>query len=160
MANKTRCAKNEARDLSERGARKPKQKALVAPVYSRFKAFVIDTFIILMPILYAATYFVLGGREAFLNNQFAIFVCNALFGVISSAFFAINAQTPGYKAQQIYLISLKTGRKIGFFHALIRYFCFAVAGFSVAGLLLCFFRKDRLNLHDILTASAPVARKI
>lgn len=136
-----------------------KQKAVVAPVFSRVKAFIIDIFIIYMPILYATTYLILGNKEAFLQNQVAILACNALYGLICASFFAIKAQTPGYKAQEIYLISLKTGRKLGFLNACFRYLAFILAGVSVVGLVLCFFRKDRLNLHDIISASAPVAKK-
>ena len=126
----------------------PKQKAVIAPVWLRVKAFIIDMFVILMPILYFTTYVVL-----------SIAACNAAFGLIMCLFFSIGAQTPGYKAQQIYLINLQNGRKIGFLHAILRYVCFVVAGFSIVGLLLCFLRKDRLNLHDILTHSAAVCKK-
>ena len=101
----------------------------------------------------------LGGKDKFLANQLAILLCNALYALITSILFTTLAQTPGYKAQQIYLISLKTGRKLSFSQALLRYFYFIVAGSSVFGLLLFLFRKDRLNLHDILSKSAAVAKK-
>lgn len=136
-----------------------KQKALIAPVWLRFKAFVIDMFIIAMPIFYLITYAVMGGKEQFQGSQTAIFLCQALFGLITSLFFCLKAQTPGYKAQQIYLIDIKTGRKISLFRAIFRYFCFVLAGFSVVGLLLCFVRKDRLNLHDLLTKTSAVVKK-
>lgn len=136
-----------------------KQKAKIAPIISRIKAFIIDMFIILMPILYAMTYLVLGSKEQFNSNQLAILICQLLFGVIMSAFFAISAQTPGYKAQQIYLIDLSTGRKLSFVRAFLRFVLFVVAGASVVGLLICFFRKDRLNLHDLLSHTAPVVKK-
>lgn len=135
-----------------------KQKAKISSVFSRFKAFVIDMFIILMPILYIVTYLIMDGKDDFKGSQFAIFVCNALFGVICALFFTFKAQTPGYKAQQIYLINLQTGKRLSFIHAILRYICFVLSGFSIVGLLLCFFRKDRLNLHDILTKSAPVCK--
>jgi len=50
-----------------------KQKAKIASVWARAKAFIIDLFIIGMPIFYATTYLVLDGKEAFLHNQIAIF---------------------------------------------------------------------------------------
>lgn len=135
-----------------------KQKAKIAPVWARVKAFIIDLFIIGMPIFYATTYLVLDGKEAFLHNQIAIFGANSLISFIMCLFFSIKAQTPGYKAQEIYLINLKTGRKLSFFHTILRQICFAFAGFSILGLCLCFFRKDKLNLHDIITHSAAVQR--
>jgi len=51
-----------------------KQKAKIAPIWARVKAFIIDLFIIGMPVFYISTYLVLGGKEDFLNNQLAIFV--------------------------------------------------------------------------------------
>lgn len=136
-----------------------RQKALPAPIFSRIKAFIIDMFIILMPILYITTYVILGGKSEFLNSQLAIFICQFIFGFITSLFYAISAQTPGYKAQQMYLICLKSGKKVGFFRAFMRFVCFAVAGASVVGLMLAFFRKDKMNLHDILTQTLPVCKK-
>ena len=137
-----------------------KQKARIAPVWARVKAFIIDLFIIGMPIFYATTYLLLDGKEAFLHNQLAIFGANSLISLIICLFFSIKAQTPGYKAQEIYLVNLKTGKKLGFLHVILRQICFAFAGFSILGLCLCFFRKDKLNLHDIITHSAAVQRLV
>ena len=135
-----------------------KQKAKIAPIWARVKASIIDLFIIGMPILYATAYLLLDGKEAFLQNQLAIFGANSLISFIMCLFFSIKAQTPGYKAQEIYLINLQTGKKLGLFHAILRQICFVFAGFSVIGLCLCFFRKDKLNLHDIITHSAAVQK--
>ena len=137
-----------------------KQKAKIAPIWARVKASIIDLFIIGMPIFYATTYLVLDGKEAFLHNQIAIFGANSLISLIICLFFSIKAQTPGYKAQEIYLINLQTGKKLSLLHAILRQICFAFAGFSVIGLCLCFFRKDRLNLHDIITHSAAVQKAV
>lgn len=116
-------------------------------------------FFIAMPLLYITTYLILGSKEAFQENQFAIAIVWAIYGLITSVFIAKSAQTPGYKFAQIYLIDLKTGRKISFFKAFLRFVCFILAGFSIVGLFLCFFRKDKLNLHDLLTQTAPVIKK-
>lgn len=136
-----------------------KTKAGIAPIFFRIKAFIVDMFFIAMPLLYITTYLVLGSKEAFQENQFAIAIVWAIYGFITSIFIAKSAQTPGYKFAQIYLIDLKTGRKISFFKAFLRFVCFILAGFSIVGLLLCFFRKDKLNLHDLLTQTAPVIKK-
>lgn len=136
-----------------------KTKAGIAPIFLRIKAFIVDMFFIAMPLLYITTYLILGSKEAFQENQFAIAIVWAIYGFITSIFIAKSAQTPGYKFSQIYLIDLKTGRKISFFKAFLRFVCFILAGFSIVGLLLCFFRKDKLNLHDLLTQTAPVIKK-
>ena len=115
-------------------------------------------FFIAMPLFYITTYLILGSKEALWANSIATTLIWLVFGVICSVFFARTAQSPGYKFAKIYLIDTNTGRKISFFHAFLRFLCFVLAGFCIFGLLLCFFRKDRLNLHDILTHTAPVQR--
>lgn len=136
-----------------------KQKARLASIGARAKAFVADLFLIGMPIFYLTTYVFLGGKDDFLHNQTAIFAANLAIGLICCAFFAVKAQTPGYRSQNIYLIDLRTGRKLSFVRVLLRYVYFLVAGASIVGLVLCFFRKDTLNLHDLLTHSAAVCKK-
>ena len=112
-----------------------------------------------MPIYYLTTYVFLDGKDDFLHNQTAIFGANFAVALICCVFFAITAQTPGYRSQNIYLIDLRSGRKLGFARVLLRYICFLIAGVSIVGLCLCFFRKDALNLHDLLTHSAAVCKK-
>lgn len=136
-----------------------KSKAIVAPVFKRLKAFIMDMFLIAMPLLYICTYLVLDGKEDFQNSPVAVALVWLIYGVVTSLFCANSAQTPGYKSQGIYLISLKTGRKISFFHAFLRFLAFVVAGFSLVGICICLFRKDGLNLHDIITQTSPVVRK-
>ena len=136
-----------------------KAKAGIAPIFLRIKAFIVDMFFIAMPLLYITTYLILGSKEAFQENQFAIAILWLVYGIITSIFITKSAQTPGYKFAEIYLIDLKTGKKVSFFKAFLRFICFVLAGFSFIGLLLCFFRKDKLNLHDLITQTAPVIKK-
>lgn len=134
---------------------KPKEKKTLS-IFLRIKAFIIDTFMIYIPILYFTTYVILGSKEAFLENQFAIFIDIFLFGFILTIFFSIKGQSPGYKAYEIELIDMKTEKRVKFLKAFWRYFCFLIAGASVVGLFLCFFREDRLNLHDILSKTKAI----
>ena len=136
-----------------------KQKAVIAPVFLRIKAFIIDIFLISMPLLYFTTYAILGSKENFQKSQIAILLVWLVYGIITSLFFSLKAQTPGYKSQEIYLIDIKTGKKIGFFRAFLRYLIFIFGSTFLFGILMCFFRKDRLNLHDILTNSTPAKKK-
>lgn len=127
-----------------------------APISWRFKAFIVDAFMIYIPILYFTTYVVLGTKEAFLQNQIAIFIDTFLFGLILSIFFSIKGQSPGYKAYEIKIVDKKTLKKPSFIKAFLRYFCFLIAGASGVGLILCFFRKDKQNLHDLLSQTKAV----
>ncbi|MDR0467532.1 MAG: RDD family protein [Campylobacteraceae bacterium] len=129
-------------------------------VAQRIKAFLIDMFMINMPLLYFTTYVVLGSKEAFQQSSIAIFVCTVIFGLILSIFFSIKGQTPGYKAYEIKLIDDKTEKKPTFFRAFFRYFCFILAFVTLFGVLMMFFRKDSRNLHDILSKTRIVKNQI
>lgn len=131
---------------------KPQKQVLISsPILWRMKAFITDSFMIYIPILYITTYLILDGKEDFLSNQMAVFVDTFLFGFILSIFFAKSGQSPGFRAYEMKLIDKKTMEKPSFFKAFFRYFCFLISGASVVGLFLCFFRKDKQNLHDIMS---------
>ncbi|ASM37354.1 RDD family protein [Campylobacter sputorum] len=136
-----------------------KTKVIIANPIDRIKAFFIDMFLISMPILYITAYIFLDGKDAFRQNQFAISIDWAMYGIIISIFFAKSAQSPGYRAQDIYLIDAISGKKVSFLKSIFRYICFLISGMSIFGLLICFFRKDKLCLHDLLSKSIVVTKK-
>lgn len=130
-----------------------------APLLSRFKAFVVDLFIILMPILYITTYLILDGKEDFQQNQIAIFLCSLLFGVILSIFFAKTAQSPGYKAYDLWLVDDITKKNPNFLKLILRYIIFLFSCAFLFGIILAFLRKDRKTLHDLLTKTSVLTKK-
>ncbi|QOR01131.1 MULTISPECIES: RDD family protein [unclassified Campylobacter] len=134
-----------------------KAKAKIATRWLRFKAFLIDLFLLYVPILYLF-YFTLGSKEAFLNNQFIIFLCSLIFGILQALFLTKKAQSPGLKAYDLYLVDLKNGHKLNFFRILLRYIFFVVSFGFLIGFLVSFLRKDSLALHDILSQSAIVTK--
>lgn len=136
-----------------------KTKVTSASPISRIKAFFIDMFLISMPILYITAYVILDGKDAFRQNQIAIALDWIIYGFIISIFFVKSAQSPGYRAQNIYLINANSGKKVSFLQAIFRYICFMISGMSIIGLLTCFFRKDKLCLHDILSNTIVVTKK-
>ncbi|EOC4407949.1 RDD family protein, partial [Campylobacter coli] len=103
-------------------------------------------------------YFLLGSKEAFLSNSYITALCTFLFGFIQALFLASKAQSPGLKAYDLYLIDLKTGKKVTFFRILLRYIIFIISFGLIFGLFISFLRKDKLNLHDILTQTCIVTK--
>jgi len=122
-----------------------------APLVERFKAWVIDMFMIYVPLLYFTTYVILDGKEAFQSNNLAIFADTALFGIILALFWSKKGQSPGLKAYDLYLIDSNTKQKPSFIRSLWRYVAYLFSGVTLVGLLIGFFRKDRKNLHDLLS---------
>lgn len=135
-----------------------RQKAKIASRFERAKAFLIDIFLLYVPVLYVC-YFVLGSKEAFLGNQAVIFACSAFFGVVQALFLSTKAQSPGLKAYDLYLIDAKKGRKLSFLRVILRYIAFLISASLLFGLLMSFLRKDGLALHDLLSQSC-IVRKV
>lgn len=131
-------------------------KAVSASIFSRVKAFIMDMFFIAAPLLYLMTYVVLSGKDEFQSNQLAIFLVWLVFGLIQGLFFAFKAQTPGYKAQGIYLVGLN-GKRASLLIYLLRYLFF-ITTFIIGGSFFCFFRKDKRNLHDLLAGTIVVQK--
>ncbi len=134
-----------------------KQKGIPAPVVSRVKAFVVDMFLIAAPLLYLVTYVFLNGKEDFQGSQIAISGVWLVFGLVLTAFFAVKAQSPGYKSQGIYAITL-AGKKATALTYFARYLLFVLL-FIFGGSLVACFRKDKRALHDILTGTTVVMKK-
>ena len=144
-------SQESAQNTSHAAAKSPQNAAITA----RLKAFLTDIFMIYAPILYVATYVVLGSKEAFLDNEMAHFACFALFGVASSLFFAKTGQTPGYKYAQIALFN-ERGERVGFALALIRFIVFCASMSLAFGLFVPFLRRDKRAFHDILCRTRVV----
>ena len=136
-----------------------KTKAKISSRWLRFRALLIDIFLIYIPILYLF-YFLLGSKEAFLNNHFITTLCTFLFGLIQAIFLTKKAQSPGLKAYDLYLIDIKTGKKLSFLRILLRYVIFIISFGLLFGLFVSFVRKDLLNLHYILTQSCIANKSI
>lgn len=134
-----------------------KQKAMMATYLERSKAFLIDLFLIYVPILYFC-YFVFGKNE-FLNNQFIIFSCVIIFGLIQAIFLNKKLQSPGLKAYDLFLVEQSTGKKVGFLKLILRYVFFLVGFAFVFGIMISFFRKDHLFFHDLLSKTY-IIRKV
>lgn len=106
------------------------------------------------------TYLVLGSKEAFLHDPYVVFACWSAFGLVQSGFFAYKAQSPGCRAYNVYLVRADTHKKTGFFLALLRYFIFILTSSILIGLIISFFRKDKLCLHDLATNTILIEEKL
>ena len=124
-------------------------------IIARIKAFITDTFMIYMPILYITTYLILGSKEALWANQSALFACVVAYGIITSAIFARNGQSLGYAYAKI-VLKKNNGNEIGFATAFVRFVIFCVSFGLIVGIFVPFVRKDRRFLHDIVSKTQVV----
>lgn len=131
-----------------------------ASVRLKIKAFITDSFMLLMPIMYVVFYFVMDGREGFAEQRLAgwLYILIPLI-IVQTLFFYKTGQTPGYRAYNITLIDEKTKERPSLFVILFRNLAAILSFFTIIGWMLMFFRKDHKNLHDLLSATAVVNKQ-
>ena len=130
-----------------------------AKVSAKIKAFLTDSFMLMMPILYVVIYFIMGGREGFAEQKmlgwFYIFIPLV---IVQTLFMMKTAQTPGYRAYNIEIIDEQTGQKPTAFIILFRNLCAVLSFFTFFGWTMMFFRKDAKTLHDLLSRTAVIQK--
>ncbi len=130
-----------------------------APVTLRLKAFLVDSFMITMPIFYVVIYLVMGSREGFRDHMGqGWLIILALHATATIAFWAFKAQTPGMKAYELFLLDPTTHERPGFVKLLLRYLMMQTAILSMFGLLIPFVLKSRAALHDLVSGTCIVWR--
>jgi uncharacterized RDD family membrane protein YckC len=121
----------------------------------KFKAFITDMFMIVMPILYIVIYLLMGDRETFAQNRLIGWIEILIpYLIITTAFLYYKGQTPGMKAYNLKLVDIK-GEKLSLLRVLIREIL-GVVSFFFFGWIIGLFRKDSRALHEILTNSAII----
>ncbi len=131
-----------------------------APITLRLKAFLTDTFMITMPILYIIVYMVMGSREGFrehLGEGWLYIV--AIHMSIVVLLWRFKAQTPGMKAYDLYLVDPQSeGEKPGWIKSALRYIMMQTAILSGIGLILPFIMKNKEALQDIVSGTCIIHR--
>jgi uncharacterized RDD family membrane protein YckC len=130
-----------------------------ATVGEKLKAFLTDSFMLLMPIMYLVFYLVMDGREGFAAHKaLGWFYILVPLVIVQTIFMTRTGQTPGYKAYNIEVIDEATGERPSAFIILFRNFAAILSMATLFGWMLMFVRKDRKNLHDLLSNTAVVKK--
>ncbi len=130
-----------------------------ASAREKIKAFLTDSFMLVMPIMYVVFYLIMNGREGFAEHKAMgwLYILIPLV-IIQTIFMFRSGQTPGYRAYNLTLIDDSTGDKPSLFITIFRNLCAVLSLFTVFGWLMMFFRKDSKTLHDILSRTAVVIK--
>ena len=124
---------------------------------SKIKAFLTDSFMLVMPIMYVVFYLIMGGREGFSEHKALGWVYILIPLIIAQTIFMFKTgQTPGYRAYNLTLIDDFTGEKPSLFIILFRNLCAVLSLFTLFGWVMMFFRKDSKTLHDLLSRTAVI----
>jgi uncharacterized RDD family membrane protein YckC len=125
-----------------------------ASLMARFKAFITDSFMLLMPLMYIVFYFIMGSRESYAEDKLLgwlyIFIPHFIM-VIS--FWYFKAQTPGMKAYEIALINSQDSEKPTIFPLVIRYIIMTFSLLSIILLFVPYLNKKRKTLWDIFSGT-------
>ena len=120
------------------------------------KAFLTDSFMLLMPIMYIVFYLVFSGREGFAAHKLlGWFYILVPLAIVEILFLVKSGQTPGMKAYRMKLIFLPTSQKPPLSTIILRQILSKFT-FLLFGWIVLFFRKDGRNLHDLIVGTALV----
>jgi len=157
-------AKQRFRDVKQKKVTKNNKtkkstfKYFYASSILKMKAFVTDSFMLLMPIMYAVFYLVMGGREGFAEHKAIgwLYILVPLV-IIQSLFMYKSGQTPGYRAYDLEVINDTTGKRPSFGLILFRNLS-AILTMATFSWWVMFLRKDNKNLHDFLSNTSIVMK--
>jgi uncharacterized RDD family membrane protein YckC len=124
----------------------------MANLMDRFKAFVTDTFMILMPLMYVVFYFVMGSREEFAQDKISGWLDIMLpHFIITVSFWYFKAQTPGLKAYELKIADNETQEKPTLVSLINRYVFTTLSILTILPLFIPFFNKNKKTLQDIVS---------
>lgn len=122
-----------------------------APLISRIKALITDSFMLLMPIMYIVIYLIMGSGDLFSQNMllgWALILTP--YWIITNLFLVFKGQTPGLKAYELKVVNSKTHDNIGYLKASFRFIIYIFSVMSIVLMFVPFFREDKKTLQDLL----------
>ena len=120
----------------------------------RTRAFLVDTFMISMPIAYLVIYLIMGGGSGFEHNKtMGWFIIVVLHAPIILLLWTLKGQTPGMKAYELEIKRISSDLRPSSLQLLIRYVATPISILSIVGVLIATWRKDKLTLQDILSGT-------
>ncbi len=152
-------AKQRFRDIKKGIVKEKKEKIIpFASNWQKTKSALTDSFMLLMPIMYAVFYLVMGSREEFRDNMLMgwIYILVPFIAIQSAFFYFGDGQTPGYKNYDLRVVDISTLKKPSLIKIVIRNILMIFALISFFGWAIMFFRRDKRGLHDILSGTAVI----
>jgi len=125
-----------------------------ASLILRFKAFLTDTFMLTMPLMYIVTYVVLGSLEDFSSQKMLGWLYIMLpHLIIVLALWYFKRQTPGMKAYDLYIVDSNTGKKPSVASLINRYIFTTLSIVLFFTMFIPFLNKSRRTLQDFVSGT-------
>lgn len=155
-------AKQRFRDTKQGKAtplsKKEKITILIANNRQKIKAALTDSFMLMMPIMYAVFYLVMDGRDGFEANKILgwLYILTPFILVQTGFMYWSRGQTPGYRNYKIRVVDSKTLEQPPLFSIIFRNTLMVLSLLTVIGWAMMFFRKDKKGLHDMLSQTMVI----
>ena len=122
------------------------------------KAFLTDTFMLFMPIVYFVIYVVMGGLEGAGAERLLTWSYTLIpfLTILTIFMFKDEGRTPGARAQKLKVINFQTLEKPSLFEIIFRNFSFLLTLSIPFMWFVPFFRKDKRGLHDFLSGTCVI----
>lgn len=147
--------RNKQKELSKKTNKSVSKN--YASVRIKIKAFITDSFMLVMPIMFVTFYLIMGGREGFAEHKIIGWLYILIPLVIVQTIFMFKAgQTPGYRAYDIEIIDETSNKRPSLFAIFLRNISAILSLFTIFGWLMMFFRKDNKTLHDLLSNTSVI----
>ena len=148
--------KGKVEDKKIKTPKSNKEKLILknASLMLRFKAFLTDTFMLTMPLMYIVTYLVMGSLQDF-SSQKALgwfYIMLPHFLLVTSLWY-FKRQTPGMKAYDLYIVDSVTGQKPSTISIINRYIFTTLSIVFIFTMLIPFFNKSRRTLQDFISST-------
>ena len=117
--NRWRDAKKNKIDASPDSSKNDTLESnICSPIPPRIKAFIVDMFMIMMPLAYATTYIFMNGKDDFQGSEEARWSLSIIYGLIIIIFWIAKGQNPVLKTYKLKLINCKKKKKKKLFKTL------------------------------------------
>jgi uncharacterized RDD family membrane protein YckC len=150
---------NEEKAKQTKKSSKKPEFPYYATAGMKVKAFLTDSFMLVMPIMYVVIYLVMDSREGFAAHKIEgwLYILIPLI-IVQTIFMFKTGQTPGFRAYNITLIDESTKEKPSLFTVLFRNTAAVLSIMTFVGWIVMFFRKDSKTLHDYLSNTACIIK--
>ena len=125
-----------------------------ASLMLRFKAFLTDTFMLTMPLMYIVTYLVMGSLQDFSANKTLGWLYIILpHLIIVCIFWYKKRQTPGMKAYDLVLVDSLTGKQPTLISVINRYIFTTLSMVFIFPIFIPYLNKSRRSLQDFVSGT-------
>jgi uncharacterized RDD family membrane protein YckC len=147
-------SKVEKKSIKETKIQEENTPLCNATLTNRAKAFITDSFMVMMPLMYLVSYLVIGSLEEFAQNKLLgwVYILIPHF-IITVSFWYFKAQTPGLKAYELSVIDVYSGEKASLYSLINRYIFTTLGMILILPMLVPYFNKKKKTIQDILSGT-------